>query len=113
MIFIPALRDCEDISMSGVKQSGIYPISTANQSLLVYCDLSTTNTGWIVIQRRVDGSTSFERDWVDYKTGFGNISHNYWMGLDRIHQLAAPGLGAKLRIDLIHIEDRSKVCHCV
>ena len=107
------MKDCDEISKTGVKQSGIYPISTANQSLLVYCDLSTTNTGWIVIQRRVDGSTSFERDWVDYKTGFGNISHNYWMGLDRIHQLAAPGLGAKLRIDLIHKDEPSKVRNAI
>ncbi len=77
--------------------------------MLVYCDLSTANTGWIVIQRRVDATTSFDRMWIDYKRGFGNITHNYWMGLGNIHQLSAPGLGAKLRIDLKHDEDLSKV----
>ncbi len=95
------MKDCEEVSESGVKQSGVYPISTTNQTMMVYCDLSTANTGWIVIQRRVDATTSFDRSWTDYKRGFGNITHNYWMGLDNLHQLAGPGNGAKLRIDLI------------
>ena len=77
--------------------------------MMVYCDLSTANTGWIVIQRRVDATTSFDRSWTDYKRGFGNITHNYWMGLDNIHKLAGPGRGAKLRIEMRHRVNRSQV----
>ncbi len=77
--------------------------------MLIYCDLSTANTGWMVIQRRVDETTSFDRMWIDYKRGFGNISHNYWIGLDNIHQLSGPGRGAILRIDLKRDDNPSKV----
>ncbi len=95
------MNDCEDVYKTGVRHSGVYPITTTDQSLLVYCNLSTANTGWIVIQRRVDGTTSFDQNWAEYKRGFGNITHNYWMGLDNIHKLAGPGRGAVLRIDMI------------
>ncbi len=64
--------------------------------------MSTTKDGWVVIQRRVDATTDFQKDWNDYKHGFGDINGNYWMGLDKMNLLAGPGKGAKLRIDLKH-----------
>ena len=33
-----------------------------------------------VIQKRIDGSVDFYRNWTDYKTGFGNVSADYWLG---------------------------------
>ena len=38
-----------------------------------YCDASTAGGGWLVIQRRIDGSVDFHRDWEDYENGFGNL----------------------------------------
>ena len=33
-----------------------------------------------VIQRRIDGSVDFDRDWSDYLEGFGDKNGEYWLG---------------------------------
>ena len=65
----------------------------------VYCDQETDGGGWIVFQRREDGTEEFYRDWKDYKLGFGNLIGEFWLGLEYIHILTA-GSGYELRIDL-------------
>ena len=60
---------------------------------------TTTGRGWTIFQRRVDGSENFFRNWIDYKTGFGNLSGEFWLGLDKIHRLSASGQNV-LRVDL-------------
>ena len=62
-----------------------------------------------MIQRRIDASVDFYRDWQAYKNGFGNISGNMWLGLDRIHHLAGPGRRAILRFDLKHRNNPTKL----
>ena len=59
---------------------------------------------WIVIQQRIDGSVNFNRNWVDYKTGFGNIATNFWLGLEKMHQLTSSRT-KKLRIEIQSLDN--------
>ena len=63
-----------------------------------YCDATTDGGGWLVIQRRKDGSVDFNRDWVDYEEGFGELTGELWYGLRPIHCLTNQGQW-ELRID--------------
>ncbi|XP_021375255.1 angiopoietin-related protein 6-like [Mizuhopecten yessoensis] len=47
------------------------------------------NKTWTVVQKRYDGSQSFNRDWNEYKNGFGDPYGEYWIGLEAMHQLIA------------------------
>ena len=55
---------------------------------------------WIVIQRRVDASVSFEKGWSWYVNGFGDVNGNYWMGLEAIHDLTS-AQQMSLQIDIV------------
>jgi hypothetical protein len=61
--------------------------------------------GWTIFQRFVDGSENFYRNW-NYKTGFGNLSGEFWLGLDKIHRLSASGQNV-LRVDLESFENET------
>ena len=63
-----------------------------------YCDTVTDNGGWLVIQRRKDGSVNFNRGWTDYENGFGDLNGEFWYGLNAIHCITSHGHW-QLRID--------------
>ncbi|KAE8610408.1 hypothetical protein XENTR_v10012111 [Xenopus tropicalis] len=82
-------RDCQHAKESGFSNSGIYLIKpdNANSPMQLWCENSLDPGGWAVIQRRIDGSANFFRNWETYKKGFGNIDAEYWLGLENIYQL--------------------------
>ncbi|XP_049297105.1 fibrinogen-like protein A [Anopheles funestus] len=86
------VRDNVYTSCSEVPSSGIYsiqPDNTFEEPMRVLCDQDYESGGWIVFQHRFNGSTDFYRNWQEYKNGFGNLEGEFWLGLDRIHQLTA------------------------
>ena len=97
------MTDCKDAYNRGNKQDGIFCLPSFGLSQ-VRCDVTTAPKGWIVFQRRIDGTVDFNRSWTDYKNGFGDLNGNCWLGLENLQQLAAPGKGATLRIDLKHMD---------
>jgi len=53
----------------------------------VYCNMATDGGGWTVLQRRMEGTENFNRNWTDYTIGFGDWAGEFWLGNDNIHRL--------------------------
>ena len=53
-----------------------------------------------------DGSVDFYRYWTDYQQGFGNLSGEFWLGLDKIHRLTPTA--TQLRIDMQDFDGNSR-----
>lgn len=71
-------------------ESGIRKL---RKNFFAFCEMETEDAGgWIVIQNRFDGSTDFFRTWIEYKEGFGNVAGEFFMGLDKIHELTSSRL---------------------
>jgi len=94
-------KDCSDLLKSGHTQSGVYSVNPDGKGYFtVYCDMRTDGGGWTVFQRRQDGSVDFYRGWNDYKSGFGQLTAEFWLGNDKIHRLTASRLSS-LRVELM------------
>lgn len=59
--------------------------------MIVTCVGGNNYAGWTVIQRRLDGTIDFYRNWDDYKRGFGQSEAEFWLGNERIHKLTSQG----------------------
>ncbi|XP_026578279.1 angiopoietin-related protein 4 [Pseudonaja textilis] len=78
---------CHDLFLEGQEQkSGVFEIQPPGApAFKVFCDLE--DGGWTVIQRRLDGSVDFDRLWDAYKEGFGNLTGDFWLGLEKMHRM--------------------------
>ncbi|KAK2171728.1 hypothetical protein NP493_1034g00010 [Ridgeia piscesae] len=104
-----APRDCYDLLMDGHNVSGVYEVylAKARKFVRVFCDMDSNDGGWLVIQRRQDGSVNFYRDWVSYKKGFGDVSGEFWLGNDYLNDITSQGQYL-LRIDMEDFTDESR-----
>ena len=70
----------------------------------------SSGSGWTVFQRRMDRSVNFYHDWAEYEKGFGNLTGEFWLGLNKIHRLTATG-SASLHVHLEDFEGVSVFAH--
>ena len=96
--------DCDTWARSGFASSGVYEITINGKQREAYCQMEIG--GWTVIQKRVDGSVDFNRNWNDYKNGFGDVQGEYWFGNDDIHALTSmPGSTMLIKISASSFEN--------
>ncbi|EDX08168.1 GD11644 [Drosophila simulans] len=75
---------------SGNLEKGLHTLKVPGLSpFQVYCENQLAGPGWIVIQKRFSGNLSFFRNWKEYKSGFGNLMDEYFLGLEKIRALTA------------------------
>ena len=83
--------------------SGLYSVKNfcGNNSVAAdaYCDNCNGGGGWLVVQRRKDGSIDFNRTWLEYEDGFGKLTGEFWYGLRALHCLTGQG-GWEMRMDI-------------
>jgi len=99
--------NCQDalsrsiVNKAGNMGSGVWTIEPKDGkgAFDVYCDQDTDGGGWVVFQKRQDGSVDFYRGWTDYANGFGNPAGEYWLGLEGMYRLTV-AMPCKMRVDM-------------
>uniref|UniRef100_UPI0037E8E8A3 angiopoietin-related protein 3-like n=1 Tax=Semicossyphus pulcher TaxID=241346 RepID=UPI0037E8E8A3 len=83
--------DCSELFSRGEQVSGVYAIRPRGaEPFMAFCDMSR-GLGATVIQLRRDGSVNFDQTWEKYENGFGDFQGEFWLGLRKLHSLAAQG----------------------
>ncbi|XP_043198627.1 angiopoietin-related protein 7-like [Amphibalanus amphitrite] len=96
-------RDCSGLPVDS--PSGVYLLRPSDGSqqppVQAYCDMETVGGRWTVIQRRdnIEPRQDFYLGWKEYKEGFGNVTLEFWWGLEHLFQLTSYRQ-YELRIDL-------------
>nr|XP_061833207.1 fibrinogen-like protein 1 isoform X2 [Nerophis lumbriciformis] len=104
-------RDCSEAFSEGNVASGLYVIRPDGSptALSVYCDMNDGG-GWTIFQRRRDGKENFDRAWVEYKHGFGDLHSpdgEFWLGNDALHYLSSQGK-YDLRINMEDFDGKTR-----
>ncbi|XP_064608606.1 microfibril-associated glycoprotein 4-like [Liolophura sinensis] len=94
-------RDCQDLLDAGYRYNGIYVVYPRESDLgfPVYCDMETDGGGWLVFQRRFNGSLDFYQNWETYERGFGSFQSEFWLGNYKLYLLTSQK-NYELRIEL-------------
>ncbi|XP_058122407.1 fibrinogen C domain-containing protein 1-like [Anopheles ziemanni] len=79
-------RSCREVrsGLSGQYQIQLKPHS---KPLHVYCEQNKHGGGWTVFQYRYNGQQDFYQNWTKYRDGFGDLSGEFWLGLENLHQM--------------------------
>ncbi|XP_049549370.1 ficolin-1-like [Anopheles darlingi] len=102
----PPFSSCKDVPSNA---SGTYLLRVNNdcEPFEVYCEQNAFDGGWIVMQFRFDGSLDFYRDWNEFRDGFGDLNKEFWLGLEKVHQITS-GRKHELIVELQDFEGTYK-----
>lgn len=80
------------------------------KSLIIY---KNTESGSADFEQRRDGSVDFDKNWIQYREGFGYLSPDdtteFWLGNEKIHLLTtSSNMPTVLRIELVDWDDNKK-----
>ncbi|KAJ8033512.1 Ficolin-1 [Holothuria leucospilota] len=99
-------KDCEDVfsQCSPDTLSGVYLVRPEGylEPFEVFCDYSKSDV-WTVVLRRNNGLLDFNRNWSEYKAGFGFLSQEFWLGNDKLSYLTNQK-NYELRIDITNAD---------
>ncbi|KAJ8033445.1 Ficolin-1 [Holothuria leucospilota] len=99
-------KDCDEVWDNNYnnRQDGIYcirPEGWTDPPFKVRCNMTIDGGRWTVFQRRIDGITDFYRTWDEYKEGFGDLEHDFWLGNEKLHYITQQAT-YEYRIDYVH-----------
>ena len=85
------MKSCNEVRKHGRSESGYYSLHLGRPRVAkVYCDLSSSDGPWTVIQRRIYSTPPTDyasKTWENYRDGFGESEANFWLGNNYIHEL--------------------------
>nr|AAL28518.1 GM10015p [Drosophila melanogaster] len=81
---LPSSCSYSFLSNHGILKVQLTPES---ESFYVSCD-----EDWTVILSRTSDDVNFERGWLDYRDGFGNLAGDFFIGLNKLHALTSSAL---------------------
>ncbi|XP_052077887.1 fibrinogen-like protein A [Mytilus californianus] len=65
----------------------------------------TTDGGrWTVFIRRMDGSENFNKNWIGYENGFGDLNREFWLGNKYLNLLTSIGK-TEMRVEMENFKD--------
>ncbi|KAF7201981.1 fibrinogen-like protein 1-like protein [Nothobranchius furzeri] len=103
-------RDCYEMLMasSGQARDGVYLIRPHHTPIVTYCAMQ--EGGWTVLQHiTVNSSVNFDRTWDEYKSGFGDVTGDHWLGNEYLHQLTRGPAHYKLGVKLVDQDAATKL----
>ena len=81
-------RSCRELMNNGFNKSGKFNVAPLlNFTKTVYCDQDTFGGGWTVFLRNKYSTVTFNKNWNEYKNGFGNVDYDLWLGNEFLYKV--------------------------
>uniref|UniRef100_A0A914CVU0 Fibrinogen C-terminal domain-containing protein n=1 Tax=Acrobeloides nanus TaxID=290746 RepID=A0A914CVU0_9BILA len=96
-------ENCEEYRQFGYTRTGIYHMKMPRYGDFFALCIMEKDTTWTVLQKRSGTEIPFwNRTFEEYANGFGSLSSDHWLGLDRVNSYIKRGHQLVLRIVLYH-----------